>query len=91
MNIADETIDGKLGAAPLVTVDTLLSKIPFAGYILTGDNKSLLTFYFTIKGPMKDPEVQIIPIQSVATTVFGILKRIFLTPVRLFDQAKQKE
>ena len=91
VNIADETVDGKLGAAPLVTIDALVSKIPFAGYILTGENKSLLTFYFKIKGPLIDPEVLLIPIQSMATTVFGILKRIFLTPVRLLDQVKPEQ
>ena len=69
----------------------MVSKIPLAGYILTGKNKSLLTFYFTVKGPLKDPEVQIIPIQSLATTVFGIIKRIFLTPVRLLDQVKPEQ
>ena len=89
--IKDRTIDAKIGVAPLVTVDSIVSKIPLAGYILTGKNKSLLTFYFDVKGPVENPDVKMIPIQSIAETLFGILKRTLTRPFFMFDRANNDE
>jgi hypothetical protein len=36
----------------LATVDTVLSKIPIAGYILTGKDKAFLSFVYEVKGDL---------------------------------------
>ncbi|MCD6297171.1 MAG: AsmA-like C-terminal region-containing protein, partial [Deltaproteobacteria bacterium] len=85
--IADLTkkeVDFDLGVQPLGTIDWIVSKIPIAGYILTGKEKSLLIYYFKVKGPWFEPEVQHIPLKNIGGTTIGFFKRLFLTPERLF-------
>ncbi len=86
INLAENSIDATIGVAPLVTVDTILSKIPLAGFILTGKEKSLLTFYFNATGELSDPKVEMAPFQSLAHTVLGILMRTFTAPARIIDR-----
>ncbi|MDH4228091.1 MAG: AsmA-like C-terminal domain-containing protein, partial [Deltaproteobacteria bacterium] len=43
---------------PLVTLDKILSNIPVVNWIITGKDKSTVTFYNKITGPLKSPEVR---------------------------------
>jgi hypothetical protein len=86
LNFKQNTIDAKVGVLPLATVDSLLSKIPLIGYILTGKKKGLLVFCFDVKGSMTDPEVTMIPVTSVGDAVLGIIGRTLTTPVRLLQK-----
>lgn len=89
IDLPSGTIDFDLGAQPLQTVGTLVSKIPILGYILTGKKKSLLTYYFKVKGPLSAPEVTSVPFKSLGNSVAGPLMRLFLTPARLFKDLSQ--
>ena len=79
-------IDAKVGVHPLATVDTVLSKIPIAGYILTGKNKAFLSFVYEVTGDLNDPKVETIPIKTLGEGVFGIIKRLLETPIRPFQK-----
>ena len=72
-----------LGVKPLRTVDQVLTKIPIAGWLLTGSEKALLTAHFSIKGKSSDPEVVPIPITSLSEKVLGIFKRVLGLPGKL--------
>jgi hypothetical protein len=74
-----------LGVQPLGTIDTVVSNIPILGHILTGNNRSLITYYFEVKGPILDPQVEHVPFKTLGEGVAGILKRLFLSPVKLFE------
>ncbi|MBI4665048.1 MAG: AsmA-like C-terminal domain-containing protein [Nitrospinae bacterium] len=80
-DIGANTVDAQIGIMPFVTVDRVLSSIPVAGYILTGENKGFLVTYFEAKGPLGDPEVNAIPIESLAGGIAGIFKRLFELPM----------
>ncbi|MEE8574854.1 MAG: AsmA-like C-terminal domain-containing protein, partial [Thermodesulfobacteriota bacterium] len=82
LDIDDASIDSTLGFHPFVTVDSIVSKIPLAGWIITGDKKSMLSMYYTVKGPLKDPDVTPIPVKSIGKNVFGILQRVIEAPIR---------
>ena len=84
VDLAKKEIDFDIGAQPLGTVDSLISKIPIAGYILTGKEKSLLTYYFKVEGPLKKPAVRYVPLKKIGKNMIGFLTRLLLTPVRLF-------
>jgi hypothetical protein len=77
--------DFDLGVQPLGTIDTVVSNIPILGHILTGANKSLITYYFEVKGPLLDPQVEHVPFRTLGEGVTGIMKRLFLSPVKLFE------
>jgi AsmA-like C-terminal region len=77
--------DFDLGVQPLGTIDTVVSNIPVLGHILTGENKSLITYYFEVKGPILNPQVEAVPFKALGNGVTGILKRLFLSPVKVFE------
>ncbi len=87
-DLINDTMDFTLGVMPLQTVDKIISAIPLAGWILTGEDKALITAHFKIEGSSDDPKVTAIPISSVSKTVFGIFKRTFGLPGKVVDMFK---
>ncbi|GAB4179199.1 MAG: hypothetical protein Kow00100_21170 [Geothermobacteraceae bacterium] len=73
-------IDAVAALKPLRTVDKIITKIPIAGWILGGKEKSLVTAQFRITGPAADPRVDAIPISSISSKVLGIFKRVLTLP-----------
>jgi uncharacterized protein YhdP len=88
-DLAQGLADFDLGVQPLGTIDTVVSNIPVLGHILTGQNKSLITYYFEVKGPLLNPQVEAVPFKALGNGVAGILKRLFLSPVKLFDDISE--
>lgn len=79
-DLAEKKLDLVLGVKPLRTVDKIVTQIPIAGWLLTGEEKALITAHFEIKGESEDPEVTPIPITSVSEQVLGIFKRVLGLP-----------
>lgn len=88
LDLKQGTLDFDLGAQPLQTFDTIVSNIPILGYILTGEDKSILTYYFKVDGSMTDPKVTYIPFRNLGKEVASTFKRLFLTPVRIFKDIR---
>ena len=82
-DLKQDQLDLLMGIKPFGTVDKIVSKIPLAGWILTGENKSLITAHFRIQGPSEAPEVDAIPITSVSEKVFGIFQRVLGLPGKM--------
>ena len=76
----DGTVDMTLGLKPFTTVDRILSKIPIAGKILTGEEKSLITHYYKVTGGFGDLAAKSVPVESIGRTIFGIFKRVLEIP-----------
>jgi hypothetical protein len=86
LDLPNNQMRADLGVQPLVTLDSLVSKIPIVGYILTGKDKTLLVYYFKVEGPFSSPEVTYIPLKKWGNSIVGYVTRIFLTPPRLFEK-----
>ena len=82
-DLVKDTVDFDLAVMPLGTVDKVITSIPIAGWILTGEEKALISAQFKIKGPSENPDVEAVPISSVSDTVFGIVKRTIGLPIKL--------
>jgi uncharacterized protein involved in outer membrane biogenesis len=82
VDLGKNQIDAKIGVHPLVTLDTVLSKVPIAGYILTGKDKAFLSYVYEVKGDLGDPKIEAIPIKSLGQGFFGIITRLLETPLR---------
>ena len=78
-------IDATIALHPFVTIDKIISNIPLAGWIITGDRNSAVSLYFEMEGPLKDPDVLPLPVKSIRKNIFGILERLIRTPFRLFE------
>lgn len=83
MDLVVNRLDLVLAIRPLQTVDKIVTRIPLAGWILTGDEKTLVTAHFLVRGPSEDPEVTPVPIASLSEAMVGILRRALNLPGRL--------
>ena len=86
LDVGKHLIDAKIGIHPLVTLDTVLSNVPIAGYILTGKEKAFLSFIYEVKGDLDNPKIEAIPIKSMGEGFLGIIRRLLETPLRPFQK-----
>jgi uncharacterized protein involved in outer membrane biogenesis len=84
-DIPGSEVDMRVGVMPFVAVDKVLSSIPVAGHVLTGEKKSLLVSYYEVKGPLDDPDVTAVPFESLAAGIGGIFKRLFELPLNAIN------
>lgn len=87
VDLGKNQIDARIGVHPLVTLDTVLSKIPIVGYVLTGKEKGFLSFIYEVSGDLDDPKVEAIPIKSLGQGFWGIIRRLLETPLRPFQKS----
>jgi hypothetical protein len=64
----------------------VVSKVPIAGYILTGKDKAFLSYVFEVKGDLDDPKIEDVPIKGLGESSWGIIKRLLETPMRPFQK-----
>ena len=71
--------------APLRTVDTLLSRIPLVGQVVTGKSKTFLSFPFKVEGPLQDPKVTPLPPSAIGKGLLGVVKRTLELPFKVIE------
>jgi len=82
-DMARKTVDFVLGTQPHGTFDALVRIIPILGHIFIGENGSLLTYTFEVKGPMSGPTVNFVPFKNLGKGIAGIFRRLFLPSVKI--------
>jgi len=88
-DLTNNRMDAILGVKPLKTVDRIITKIPIAGWILTGKEKALVTAHFSLTGDAEHPEVLPIPVTSLSDKVFGIFKRVLTLPGKVITAPEE--
>ncbi len=71
-----DKIDMKVKLAPFGTINKIFSSIPYLGYVLTGKSKSLFDYLLSVKGTIKDPDVQYLPLKGTLKSLSGYIKRL---------------
>ena len=71
--------------APLKTVDTVMNFIPIIGKIITGKDGIFISIPFSVKGPLEDAKITLVPPEAVGSGLWGILKRTLQAPVDMFN------
>lgn len=87
IDLGKNLIDVRIGVHPLVTIDAILRSVPIAGYILTGEDKGFISYFYQVKGSLDDPKIEAIPFKIVEESTWGIIKRLLQTPLRPFQKA----
>ena len=87
LDLNNDKVDLNLVVSPLGTIDLLLAKIPVVGYVLTGKEKSIITFYLKVHGSQSKPKIRYVPFQHWPASIFGFVKRTLMTPGRLLRNA----
>lgn len=88
-NLISNTLNFELGAMPLRGVDSILSHIPVAGWLLTGGQKALVVVHFKVTGDADEPDVKALPIESLTAPFIGILNRAFNFPLKIITDPKK--
>jgi len=86
IDLGKNLIDVRIGVHPLVTIDMILSNVPVAGYILTGEDKGFISYFYQVKGNLDDPKIEAVPFKIVEESTWGIIKRLLGTPLRPFQK-----
>jgi len=89
LDLVQNQLDLIMGIKPLGTVDTVFTRIPVAGWLLTGDEHAVLSTNFAITGPLSDPRVEMLPLSSLSNKVFGIFKRTLTLPGTLIKDPEK--
>ncbi|GEM_PF-1226799 len=84
LNLTNKEVDFILTIHPLGTVDKVISHIPVAGWLLTGEDKSLLTAHFAVTGQTDDISVLPLPLDTLTKPTLGLLRRTLGLPFKLF-------
>jgi len=85
VDLVSKEIDMAMAIHPLGTVDKIVSKVPVAGWLLTGENKTLLTAHFNVSGKIGDVSVMIMPLNSITEPTIGLLRRTLGLPFKLIE------
>jgi len=83
VNLIEDTVDMTIAVKPFQNLDRIISKIPIAGWLLTGKEQSLVVAYYQVSGSLRDPQVTPIPLRSVGRNVFGIFRNLLGIPEAL--------
>jgi uncharacterized protein YhdP len=73
----------KIGLQPLGTLDSLVSRLPLIGNILTGKEKTLVVYSLEVTGSLSNPQVKNIPFKNIGESALGYLERMVFTPERI--------
>jgi len=76
LNLIDETMEGVVTVFPFVTLDKIISNIPFLKNILKDKKKGVVTAVFNVKGPIEDPDVNLAYMQTFSSFLINILRGI---------------
>ncbi|MFQ5427600.1 MAG: AsmA-like C-terminal domain-containing protein [Thermodesulfobacteriota bacterium] len=83
----ESTIDATLGVHPFVTIDKIVTTIPLVGWIIGGDEKSSVSLYYSLKGPLKQPTVGPAPIKNIKEGIIGKLERLITSPIKIIQES----
>jgi uncharacterized protein YhdP len=79
VDIARSMLNMQIGVRPVLTVGTVVNKIPIVGHRVEKEGSSILQAYFDAYGPISDPTVRAAPITSIAEAV----KRTLFLPINI--------
>ncbi len=83
-NLYMQTHDIRLLVQPLGNIDFIISYIPIVGRILVGDNETLFTIGYDVKGSWNKPDLSIVPMENLKG-LLGVFKRMLLTPYKIIE------
>jgi hypothetical protein len=83
VDLADETLEITTAIRPLKVLDAALAGIPVAGWLLGGKEGGLVVAYARASGPIREPRIEGLPLQSVGDSLFGTFRRLLRLPAAL--------
>ena len=75
IDLANKKIDIDLAIQTAKPIDNFINSIPVVGYIITGDDKSIMTVGLHIGGTLDKPKAETHAIKDVLMLPFNLIKR----------------
>jgi uncharacterized protein YhdP len=76
-DMVTDRVDAVMVTSPFGSYSQLLKSIPLFGKLLKGDRPAVDTALFDVKGPLKDPQVNYMPMKSFAKGLSGLAQLAF--------------
>jgi hypothetical protein len=73
----DDRLDAVVVVSPLGSYSQFLKSIPLFGKLFAGERQGIDTALFEVKGSLKDPDVQYLPMRSFAKGMSGLAQLAF--------------
>lgn len=84
-------VDGKAALRVVTVLDEVIGRIPIVRGVLHGEEASLLPVWLSVKGPLGDPEVEVLAGKSVTAPLWESVGRIFKIPEKALKMLRGKE
>ncbi|TNF50430.1 MAG: hypothetical protein EP304_02510, partial [Deltaproteobacteria bacterium] len=85
LDLVNKRGDFSVAIHPLGTVDKIVSSVPIAGWLLTGEDKALLTAHFSVEGEFRNFSVSAMPLDTLSEPTIGLLRRAIGLPFKLLE------
>jgi hypothetical protein len=85
IDVVKKTVQGDLVVSPLVTVDSVIDKIPILRNILKKKKQGFLYAAYKVSGPLDDPDVSVSFVNSIGGKAVEILRNILTLPLEIFE------
>jgi hypothetical protein len=79
-------IHGDIAVSPLVSLDTVIGKIPVLRNILKDEGKGFLYAAYKVSGPIDDPAISTSFVNSIGGKTLEILRNILVLPKEMLGQ-----
>jgi hypothetical protein len=89
-DLPTKTVDGRVAVNFLMVTDEVIRMIPVVNYILLGNEKSLTPIWLKVKGKADNPDVDLLPMKSIAAPIWNSLGRLLRLPEKLVQKLKSK-
>lgn len=76
-NLVTDQLNFVVATSPLGSYSEFIKGIPLFGKLFAGERKGIDTALFVVNGPLQDPEVKYMPLQSFATGLTGLAHLAF--------------
>ena len=71
-DLPTDQLDFVVAVSPFGSYSQLLKSIPLFGKLLAGERRGLATALFQVKGPIQEPDVSYLPLQSLSAGLSGL-------------------
>jgi prepilin-type processing-associated H-X9-DG protein len=80
VDLVHETVEIDVAVKPFQTIDRLVTKVPVVGWLLSGKEGAVIAAFYRVTGPLSDPAVTSLPLQSIGRGIFGVFRRLLQLP-----------
>jgi len=72
----NDGLDLDLTLKPTEPLDQVVDKLPLVNYVISGPDGTVVVFNYHIQGPLKDPDIRLVPLQALGDRISDPLRKL---------------